>query len=125
MATATKISALRKTIAPTEEKGRSGSTLTGNRPAPQGKALAILDRPTVAPVADISSSLTPFSFSLFRSAWADHVLRSDERVEFGIGDIAAANRFLAQGGAVLMRRLGDLGRRIITNLRRQGGDQHQ
>src|ERR1700722_1049374 len=52
-------------------------------------------------------------------AWADHLFRPHQGVELGIGDIAAADRLLAQGGAVLVRGLGDLGRRVVANLRRQ------
>ena len=42
-----------------------------------------------------------------------------------VGDIAAADRFLAQGGAVLVRGLGDLGGIVVADLGRQRRHQHQ
>jgi hypothetical protein len=46
----------------------------------------------------------------------DHVLGPHNLVELGVGDVAAADGFLAQGGAVLVARLGDLGGVVVADL---------
>ena len=62
----------------------------------------------------------------FRPALArgNHGFGPDDGVEFGIGHIATANRFFAQGRSILMRGLGNLGCIVIANLGRKSGHQH-
>ena len=60
-----------------------------------------------------------------KSPRPDHLFGADHRVELGVGDVAAADGLLAQGRAVLVSGLGDLGGRVVADLRRQRGDQYQ
>ena len=55
----------------------------------------------------------------------DHLLWPHDGVELARRHIAASDRFLAQGRAVLVRRLGNLSRVVVADLRRQRRDQHQ
>lgn len=55
---------------------------------------------------------------------ADHFGRNDDGVEVLSRD-AVGDGFLAQGGAVLVRGLGDLGGAVVAVFLLQGRDQHQ
>src|SRR3990172_4898015 len=56
---------------------------------------------------------------------ADHVLGPYQTVEFLLEHMAEPNRLLAQGGAALMRGLGDLARLVVADMRRKRRHQHE
>src|SRR5205085_8978568 len=55
----------------------------------------------------------------------DHVFGAHDRIEFLSRDESGLQRFLAQSGAVLVRRLGDLRGIVVADFRRQSCDQHE
>src|SRR5579871_3007246 len=63
--------------------------------------------------------------SLFTSTWPGHLLRPDQHVELLRADIAEPERLLAERRAVLVRGLGDLGRLVVADLRRERGHEHE
>src|SRR4030042_4847701 len=57
--------------------------------------------------------------------WTDHVLGPHQAVEFLLEHMAEPYRLLTQGGAALMRGLGDLARLVVADMRRQRRHQHE
>src|SRR3990172_4795239 len=57
--------------------------------------------------------------------WPDHALGPHQAVEFLLEHMAEPYRLLTQGGAALMRGLGDLARLVVADMRRKRRHQHE